>query len=160
MNAFRCIPALALSLCCAVATAAPGQPDRDDGKPGQQQQQQQQQHQQQKQNPGQSQAHAQGQGQAHSSNASRNAPPQDFSQVRQQIQQHRAEIGHGGNLPANVRPQAGKPLPSGYGKRLPSATLAKLPHYDGYEWRRLGSDMVLVAVTTGIVYTVLSGVLN
>ncbi|WP_390888748.1 RcnB family protein [Leclercia adecarboxylata] len=38
--------------------------------------------------------------------------------------------------------------------------LKGLPQYQGYEWRRVGSDIVLVAVTTGIVYTILQGVLN
>lgn len=66
----------------------------------------------------------------------------------------------GGNVPASVHIQAGKPLPAGYGKRLDSAQLKGVPTYAGYEWRRVGSDMVLVAITTGIVHTILSGVLN
>lgn len=87
-------------------------------------------------------------------------PPSDFSSVRQVFQERRAQIGKGGSLPAGVHIQAGKPLPSGYGKRLDSAQLKGVPTYAGYEWRRVGSDMVLVAITTGIVHTILSGVLN
>lgn len=87
-------------------------------------------------------------------------PPSDFSSVRQVFQDRRAQIGKGGSLPAGVHIQAGKPLPSGYGKRLDSAQLKGVPSYAGYEWRRVGSDMVLVAITTGIVHTILSGVLN
>ena len=87
-------------------------------------------------------------------------PPQDFSAVHQQFQQRREQIGRGNPPPANVHIVKGKPLPAGYGKRLDSKALKGLPHYEGYEWRRVGSDMVLVTVATGIVYTILSGVLN
>ncbi|MCK1787820.1 RcnB family protein, partial [Pseudomonas sp. TNT11] len=38
--------------------------------------------------------------------------------------------------------------------------LARLPYYEGYEWRRSGPDVVLIAVGTGIVYEILEGVLN
>jgi Ni/Co efflux regulator RcnB len=54
----------------------------------------------------------------------------------------------------------GRPLPPGYGKRLDARSLQHLPRYDGYEWRRLGSDVVLIAVGSGIVYAILDGVLN
>jgi Ni/Co efflux regulator RcnB len=33
-----------------------------------------------------------------------------------------------------------------------------LPDCPGYEWRRLGTDMVLVTMGTGIVYAILQGV--
>ncbi|WP_163018477.1 RcnB family protein, partial [Pseudomonas viridiflava] len=33
-------------------------------------------------------------------------------------------------------------------------------HYEGYEWRRLGTDVVLIAIGTGIGYAILDGVLN
>jgi hypothetical protein len=54
----------------------------------------------------------------------------------------------------------GKPLPHGYGKPLPPGIARQLPRYEGYEWRRLGTDMVLIAITTGIVYEVLHNVLD
>ena len=89
-----------------------------------------------------------------------NGPPQDFGQVRQTFQQHRDLIGRGQPLPPGVHIAKGKPLPPGCGKRLDRRALQNLPHYDGYEWRRLGTDVVLIAVGTGIVYAILDGVLN
>jgi Ni/Co efflux regulator RcnB len=35
-----------------------------------------------------------------------------------------------------------------------------VPHYQGYEWRRAGGDLVLVALTTGIVHEILHDVLR
>ena len=87
-------------------------------------------------------------------------PPKDFSAVHQAFHERRGQIGRGPALPAHVSIQKGKPLPQGYGKRLDAKVLKGLPQYQGYEWRRVGSDIVLVAVTTGIVYTILQGVLN
>jgi len=87
-------------------------------------------------------------------------PPHDFSSAHQAFHERRGQIGKGGPLPAGISIQRGKPLPQGYGKRLDARALKGLPHYQGYEWRRVGSDIVLVAVTSGIVYTILQGVLN
>lgn len=87
-------------------------------------------------------------------------PPQDFAPVRQQFYEHREQIGRGQALPPGVRIEHGRPLPHGYGKRLDAHALRGLPQYNGYEWRRVGTDVVLIAVTTGIVYTILQGVLN
>lgn len=87
-------------------------------------------------------------------------PPKDFSAVHQSFQQRRDQIGRGPALPPNVHIVKGQPLPKGYGKRLDARALQGLPQYQGYEWRRVGSDVVLVTVATGIVYTILSGVLN
>jgi hypothetical protein len=51
-------------------------------------------------------------------------------------------------------------LPHGYyGERLDGRALGRLPVYPGYEWRRAGGDIVLIAVGTGIVYEILDGVL-
>ena len=35
----------------------------------------------------------------------------------------------------------------------------RLPYYPGYEWRRMGGDIVLIAIGTGVVYEVLEGML-
>ncbi len=83
----------------------------------------------------------------------------DFDQARRDIREHRDEIGRGPAV-QHVAIVKGRPLPQGYGKRLPPPLLDRLPHYEGYEWRRVGSDMILVALTTGIVYEILSGVLD
>lgn len=87
-------------------------------------------------------------------------PPQDFAPVHQQFYEHRQQIGRGPDLPPGMRIEKGRPLPHGYGKRLDARALHGLPQYNGYEWRRVGTDVVLIAVTTGIVYTILQGVLN
>lgn len=87
-------------------------------------------------------------------------PPKDFSAVHQAFHERRGQIGRGPAVPANVQIQKGKPLPQGYGKRLDDKALHGLPSYHGYEWRRVGGDIVLVAITTGIVYTILQGVLD
>jgi Ni/Co efflux regulator RcnB len=87
-------------------------------------------------------------------------PPQDFGDVRRTIQEHREVIGRGQPLPPNIHVVKGHPLPRGYGRRLDDRSLQYLPRYDGYEWRRLGTDVVLVAIGSGIVYEILEGVLN
>jgi hypothetical protein len=51
----------------------------------------------------------------------------------------------------------GKPLPPGIAKKLDGRLLGKLPRYDGYEWQQAGTDLILVAIATGIIYEVLNG---
>lgn len=89
-----------------------------------------------------------------------NRPPDNFDDVRHTFQQHRDVIGRGQPLPPNIHIVRGHPLPNGYGRRLDQRSLQYLPRYDGYEWRRTGTDVVLIAVGTGIVYEILEGVLN
>jgi Ni/Co efflux regulator RcnB len=157
---------LASSLATAAPQAGPGQEQNPrNGQPGQGHQQgspqQGNQGHQQNGQPGQP-AHSQQQNQQRPQQASNRhpQPPQDFAPVRQQFYDHRAQIGRGPDLPPGVRIEHGRPLPHGYGKRLDARALHGLPQYNGYEWRRVGSDVVLIAITTGIVYTILQGVLN
>ncbi|QHF45895.1 hypothetical protein PspS35_19635 [Pseudomonas sp. S35] len=51
----------------------------------------------------------------------------------------------------------GKPLPPGIAKKLDGRLLGHLPRYDGYEWRQVGTDLILVAIATGLVYEILNG---
>ena len=51
----------------------------------------------------------------------------------------------------------GKPLPPGIAKKLDGRLVGRLPHYDGYEWQQAGTDLILVALATGLVYEVLNG---
>lgn len=51
----------------------------------------------------------------------------------------------------------GKPLPPGIAKKLDGRLIGRLPHYDGYEWQQAGTDLILVALATGLIYEVLSG---
>jgi Ni/Co efflux regulator RcnB len=87
-------------------------------------------------------------------------PPANFDDARRTFHDHREIIGRGRPLPPGVHIVRGRPLPRGYGERLDPRALEQLPRYDGYEWRRVGPDVVLIALTTGVIYTVLDGVLN
>jgi hypothetical protein len=51
----------------------------------------------------------------------------------------------------------GKPLPPGIAKKLDGRLSGRLPHYDGYEWQQAGTDLILVALATGLIYEVLNG---
>jgi Ni/Co efflux regulator RcnB len=98
--------------------------------------------------------------QQHADNRGGGRPPANFDDVRRQVYEHRETIGRGQPLPPNIRIERGRPLPRGYGKRLDSRSLQYLPRYEGYEWRRLGPDVVLIAIGSGLVYEILEGVLN
>jgi Ni/Co efflux regulator RcnB len=87
-------------------------------------------------------------------------PPENFDEARRSFHDHREFIGRGQPLPPGIRIERGRPLPRGYGERLDPRALEQLPRYDGYEWRRVGPDVVLIALTTGVIYTVLEGALN
>ncbi|EJM33341.1 putative integral membrane protein [Pseudomonas sp. GM33] len=54
----------------------------------------------------------------------------------------------------------GKPLPPGIAKKLDGRLVGRLPHYDGYEWQQVGTDLILVALATGLVYEILNGVFD
>ncbi|WPN49503.1 MULTISPECIES: anti-virulence regulator CigR family protein [unclassified Pseudomonas] len=51
----------------------------------------------------------------------------------------------------------GKPLPPGIAKKLDGRLIGRLPHYDGYEWQQVGTDLILVALATGLIYEILDG---
>ncbi|WP_213878114.1 anti-virulence regulator CigR family protein [Pseudomonas sp. dw_358] len=99
-------------------------------------------------------------GGGHQANRGGGRPPQDFGPVRQMIQQNRDSFARGNPPPPNIRLERGRPLPRGYGRPLDARALQHMPRYDGYQWRRVGSDVVLVAVGSGLVYEILDNVLN
>lgn len=87
-------------------------------------------------------------------------PPRDFGPVRQTIRDNHNYFVRGAPPPPGIHLERGRPLPRGYyGERLDNRALNRLPYYQGYEWRRAGGDIVLIAVGTGIVYEILEGVL-
>ncbi|MCS3841396.1 Ni/Co efflux regulator RcnB [Pseudomonas sp. JAI111] len=87
-------------------------------------------------------------------------PPRDFGPVRQTIHDNHGYFVRGAPPPPGIHLVRGRPLPHGYyGERLDNRALGRLPYYPGYEWRRAGGDIVLIAVGTGIVYEILEGVL-
>jgi Ni/Co efflux regulator RcnB len=90
----------------------------------------------------------------------RGGPPEDFGPVRQVIRDNHNDFRRGASPPPGVRLVRGQPLPRNYyGERLDGRALAHLPQYPGYEWRRSGGDIVLIAIGTSVVYQILDGTL-
>lgn len=89
-------------------------------------------------------------------------PSVDIGQVRIVLGENRQLIGPSASLPPGIAKNLarGKPLPPGIAKRFDSRLTSRLPHYEGYEWKQVGTDVVLVAVATGIVYEILRNVLD
>lgn len=55
----------------------------------------------------------------------------------------------------------GKPLPPGIAKqRVSGPLLDHLPHVDGHDWLQVGTELVLVAVATGIVVEIIDEVFD
>lgn len=89
-------------------------------------------------------------------------PSVDIGQVRIILGDNRQLIGSSSPLPPGIAKNLarGKPLPPGIAKRFDSRLASRLPYYEGYEWKQVGTDVVLVAVATGIVYEILRNVLD
>ena len=51
--------------------------------------------------------------------------------------------------------ERGKPLPPGIAKRFDVPIAHELPRYPGYEWERVGADVVLIEAATRVVVDVL-----
>lgn len=65
------------------------------------------------------------------------------------------------SLPPGIRKNLarGKPLPPGIAKRdVPPDLLRRLPMRDGYEWRAVGTDLVLYSIASGVIDQVLQDV--
>ncbi|WP_339510504.1 anti-virulence regulator CigR family protein [Pseudomonas sp. RL_15y_Pfl2_60] len=91
-----------------------------------------------------------------------NGPSVDIGRVRIVLGDNRNLIGNVSSLPPGIQKNLarGKPLPPGIAKKFDNRLIGKLPHYDGYEWKQAGTDVVLVTIATGIVYEVLRNVLD
>jgi len=89
-------------------------------------------------------------------------PSIDIGRVRVVLGEHRDLIGPASSLPPGIRKNLarGKPLPPGIAKRFDSRLLGQLPHYDGYEWRQVGTDVVLVALASGLIYEIIENALD
>lgn len=90
------------------------------------------------------------------------APSIDIGSVRVILNDNRGYWTPTGSLPPGIRKNLarGKPLPPGIAKKLDNRLIGRLPHYEGYEWRQAGTDLVLVAIATGVIYEVLQEVLD
>ena len=89
-------------------------------------------------------------------------PSVDIGQVRIVLGENRQLIGPTSSLPPGIAKNLarGKPLPPGIAKNFDSRLTSRLPYYEGYEWKQIGRDVVLVAIATGIVYEILRNVLD
>jgi len=81
-------------------------------------------------------------------------------ELRQLLRQHDAPRAE--PLPPGIQRnlERGKPLPPGIAKRFDGQLAAQLPRYPGYEWERVGADVVLIEAATRIVIDVLVDVLR
>lgn len=89
-------------------------------------------------------------------------PTVDVGRVRIILGDNRQWIGPTSSLPPGIAKNLarGKPLPPGIAKNFDSRLTSRLPYYEGYEWKQIGRDVVLVAIATGIVYEILRNVLD
>ena len=89
-------------------------------------------------------------------------PSIDIGSVQIILNDNRGYWTPAGSLPPGIRKNLarGKPLPPGIAKKLDNRLIGRLPHYEGYEWRQAGTDLVLVAIATGVIYEVLQEVLD
>ena len=85
------------------------------------------------------------------------SPVRDTSSVRQLIVRHPEYHQPAAALPPGIARNVGrgKPLPPGIARKIDPRMERELPRYEGYEWRQVGTDVVLVAITTGIVVEIL-----
>lgn len=89
-------------------------------------------------------------------------PQIDVGGIRVILDGHRDYWGPAQSLPPGIQKNLarGKPLPPGIAKKLDGRLVSHLPHYEGYDWVRAGTDLILVAVATGIIYEVLHDVMD
>lgn len=66
------------------------------------------------------------------------------------------------SLPPGIRMnlERGKPLPPGIARNFDARVRRDLPYYEGYEWRRVGTDAVLVDLTNDIIHEVIHDILR
>ncbi len=89
-------------------------------------------------------------------------PSVDLGGVRVILNDNRAYWNPGAALPPGIQKNLarGKPLPPGIARKLDGRLVGRLPHYDGYEWQQAGTDLLLVAIASGVIYEVLHNVLD
>lgn len=83
------------------------------------------------------------------------------AEARQLARSHGAYRGK--PLPPGIRKNLarGKPLPPGIAAQtIPPDMRARLPHNEGYEWRRYGTDLVLVSLASAVAADVLVDVFD
>lgn len=91
-----------------------------------------------------------------------NGPSINRSSVIGIIDGYRNYWSPGPALPPGIQKNLarGKPLPPGIAKKLDGRLIGRLPHYDGYEWQQVGTDLILVALASGLIYEILDNVFD
>jgi Ni/Co efflux regulator RcnB len=91
-----------------------------------------------------------------------NGPSINRSSVIGIIDGYRDYWSPGPALPPGIQKNLarGKPLPPGIAKKLDGRLIGRLPHYDGYEWQQVGTDLILVALASGLIYEILDNVFD
>lgn len=87
----------------------------------------------------------------------------DSDHIRVTVGDNRSYWSPGPALPPGIRKnlQRGKPLPPGIAKQqLDGRLVSRLPHYEGYQWIQVGTDLVQVSISTGLVNEVLNDMFN
>lgn len=81
----------------------------------------------------------------------------DAPAIRNILDDSRDYWGSADTLPPGIRKnlERGKPLPPGIAKKLDGRLQDRLPRYEGYEWRRCDTDLVLVSSGTDIVHDII-----
>ncbi len=92
----------------------------------------------------------------------RGNPSVDLGGIQVIIGDNRGYWSPGPALPPGIQKNLarGKSLPPGIAKKLDGRLAQRLPYYEGYDWVQAGTDLILVAVATGIITEVLHGVLD
>lgn len=111
--------------------------------------------------PGKGKGHDKGHSSAPANNWS-GGPQVDIGGIRIILDDSREYWGPAQALPPGIQKNLarGKPLPPGIAKKLDGRLVSRLPHYEGYDWVRAGTDLILVAVATGIIYEVLHDIMD
>ncbi|CAN0557161.1 unnamed protein product [Ectocarpus sp. 8 AP-2014] len=106
---------------------------------------------------------------AHKHEANRNRPERgsrvdlpriNERELRQLLRRYDAPRAE--SLPPGIRRnlERGKPVPPGIAKRFDGPLASQLPQYPGYEWERVGADVILIEAATRIIVDVLVGALR
>lgn len=84
----------------------------------------------------------------------------DESRIRRVFDDNRGYWSPGRALPSGVqmRLARGRPLPPGIAKQLNARLYGRLPYYYGYEWMRVGTELILVDMATQVIHEVVHDV--
>ncbi|MGR6738203.1 anti-virulence regulator CigR family protein [Pseudomonas chlororaphis] len=85
-------------------------------------------------------------------------PVVNYYQVKTLLQASKRDWSPTAALPADVRQnlRRGRTLPAQQSRRLNPRLLRQLPRYDGYQWWRAGSDLLLVRTSNQMIFDVLA----